>query len=342
MNEIKLLETYGPDGPALSDGARQVARSRLRTEMTTAMAPEGRRAVPVSRRVASGLLRLPPGMRMALGAAAAVAAVLGAVAVLPQAREESPFPPVTAGTDSPAARPVNLVAATTPEFPYDLPMLGTPIFTADPGGPIMAVYQSEDQESDVVLVAFAGGVEPEDFGHLGRRPVSVDGRPGRLVPIDGAHQLTWERRPGQWVTIVGNGRYDSEEAVLGLARQVVDQPQEVGIKVAIGLVPDGWDLGGFKENTTIVTYVDPQDPASALTVRWTPLPDWHPDSEVMDFEAGQDVTVNERHARLVRARDFWMLTTTLADGSGFTLMAPRSFSADQVIAVAGSVRLNQS
>ena len=36
MNEIKLLETYGPDGPSLSDEARQAARSRLLAEITAA------------------------------------------------------------------------------------------------------------------------------------------------------------------------------------------------------------------------------------------------------------------------------------------------------------------
>ena len=64
--------------------------------------------------------------------------------------------------------------------------------------------------------------------------------------------------------IVGNGRYASAEAVLQLARQVVDRPLY-------------------------------------LHVRWMPKLHTSPDSDVEGFQTTQTVTVNERPARLVRA-----------------------------------------
>ncbi|MGA3523487.1 hypothetical protein [Melissospora conviva] len=345
MNEIKILETYGPDGPSLSDEARQAARSRLLAEITAVTAYADRPALPVTRRVASGLLRLPPLVRMALAGAAVTAMAVLAVTVLPQPPEATQGPPVAGGEEPPpvlpSTGPVKLVAATTLEFPYALPLLGEPSFTADPGGPIMAIYASEDMNSDVVVVAHTSGAAPGDLQRLGQR-ITVDGRPGHILPLGDAHQLAWERRPGEWVTIVGHGRHGSEEAVLRLARQVVDQPQHVPFQIAVGLIPAGWELGGFKEGGSIVTYRDPARPNTSLSVQWKPAPEWHPDSDVEGFEAGQDVTVDGRHARLVQARERWMLTTTLPDESGFTLQAPRSFTPDQVIAVAESVRRGDS
>jgi len=345
MNEIKILETYGPDGPSLSDEARQAARSRLLAEITAVTAYADRPALPVTRRVASGLLRLPPLVRMALAGAAVTAMAVLAVTVLPQPPEATQGPPVAGGEEPPPVLPstgsIKLVAATALEFPYALPLLGEPSFTSGPAD-VIAVYKSADPVNDVLLWPEAN----PDESYFPTRDISVDGRPGHISfyhdDTSDMASLTWERRPGEWVTIVGNGRYGSEEAVLQLARQVVDQPQRVPFQIAIGLVPDGWELRGFKMDGAIVSYRDPAPPHLSLAVQWKPTPDWRPDSDVDGFEAGQDVTVDGRHARLVRTRETWMLTTTLPDGSGFTLQVPRSFTPDQVIAVAESVRRGDS
>lgn len=350
MNEIMLLETHGPDGPDLSDEARRAARTRLLAEISdasTAAPYSGWRSPLLTRLGAARFRRRPLLARLALAGVGLAAMAATAIAVMPEARQNTSRPPVTAdgstGTHSTSPDRIKLVAVTAPEFPYALPMLGKPSFTADPGGPIMAVYLVPDGSDVVLTIGTARGGQPI----RGQRDISVDGRPGRIVSVPegsgvASVQLTWERRPGKWVTIVGNGRHASAEAVLQLARQVVDQPQRVGFKVTVGLVPDGWKLGGFKDGGSIISYRDPAEPNLDLHVQWTPKPDTGRDSDVEGFEKANNVTVNQWPARLVQATHFWRLTATLADGSGFTLMAPRSFTIDQVIAVARSVQLSRS
>lgn len=177
----------------------------------------------------------------------------------------------------------------------------------------------------------------------------MDGRPCRIHAIMdesgavAAVELTWEREPGQWVTIIGHGRRANAEAVVQLARQVVQQPQRIGFKVTLGLVPDGWELSWFKDSVSIslISYRDPVKANLSLDVQWTPKPNRGRNADVEGFQTAHNVTVNKRPAQLVQAAQFWRLTATLPDGSGFLLKTPRSFSADQVIAVARSIRLNR-
>lgn len=351
MNEIKLLETHGPDGPDLSDQALGAARTRLLSEVSTASTARsyfGRPSALLTRFVVGRLRYGQLSARLAVTGLGLAAVAATAVAVIPHLSDNTTRPSATAdgptGTRSSSPSRIKLVAVTAPEFPYALPMLGKASFTADPGGPLIAIYPASDG-SDVVL---STATAPAGQQIRGEHDISVDGRPGRIVSIPDASgsvasvQLTWERRPGTWVTIVGNGRYASEEAVLQLAGQVVDQPQHIGFKVTVGLVPDGWELGGFKDDGSIISYRDPANPDLDLYVQWAPKPDTSKTSEIEGFQAAQIVTVNERQAQLVQATQFWRLTATLPDGSGFTLMTPRSFSTDQVIAVAGSVQLSGS
>lgn len=347
MNEIKLLETYGPDGPDLSDETLGAARTRLLAEISTASntTQSSRRLSELTWLVARRLRRGRLLARLAVSGVGLAAVVLTSVVVMTDAWDSTNRPSVTTdgatGSGSAPGR-IKLVAVTAPEFPYALPMLGRPSFTADPGGPIMAVYLSPDGD-DVVLTI--GKARP-DGQTLGERDIRVDGRPGRISSFPGPSvasvELTWERQPGTWVTIVGNGRRASEEAVLQLARQVVDQPQRVSFKVTVGLIPDGWELGGFKDGGSIISYRDPAKPNLALYVQWTPKPDTAKNSEIEGFQKAQTVTVNERSAQLIQATQVWRLTATLPDGSGFTLMTPPSFSTDQVISIARSVQLNRS
>lgn len=349
MNEVRLLEMHGPDAPDLSDEALHAARVRVLAEISAASTavPRATRSALLGRTRPAGPGRRWLLTRLALPGVGLVAAVATAAAVMPDAPQHTPRPPATAdrptGTRSAAPGRIKLVAATAPEFPYALPNLGKPSFTADPGGPVIAVYPAPDGSDVVLTIGTARGNQP--IG--GERDISVDGRPGRILSVPdgsgagGSVQLTWERRPGEWVTIVGNGRQASVAAVLRLARQVVDQPQRLAFKVTVGLVPDRWGLGGFKDGGSIISYRDPANPDLELHVRWTPEPDSSPDSDIEGFQTAQSVTVGKRPARLVQAEQFWRLSTTLADGSGFTVMAPRSFTRDQVIAVANSVRLNR-
>ncbi|MET7808840.1 hypothetical protein [Micromonospora chersina] len=351
MNEVTFLQAYGPDAPDLSDEALHAARVRVLAEISAASTavPHATRSALLSRLGAARPGRRQLLTRLALPAVGLVAVVAAALAIMPDAPQRTPRPPVTAdgptGSLSAAPGRIKLVAATAPEFPYALPNLGKPSFTADPGGPIVAVYPAPDASDVVLTIGTARGDQPI----RGERDISVEGRPGRILSMPGdglgsvgSVQLTWERRPGEWVTIVGNGRHASVESVLQLARQVADQPQRLAFKVTVGLVPDGWKLGGFKDGGSIISYRDPANSDLDLHVRWTPEPDTSPDSDIEGFQTAHAVTVNKRPARLVQAKQFWRLTATLADESGFTVMAPLSFTRDQVIAVANSVQLNRS
>lgn len=350
MNEIEMLRKYGPDAPELSEEAMTAARSRLLAEVSataTSRSRLGRRlrwffAAAGGGRASSGRRQIVTRLTVAVAGATALAAIT-VLSLVGTASSPPGRPPATATGAGPAAPgQIRLVAATALEFPYALPSLGTPTFTADPGGPIMAIYQDPDH-NDVVLTI---GSQRQSRRIRGERSITVDGRPGRLLTVEGRDdsngtvQLTWERQPGGWVTIVGNGRYASEAAVLRLAREVVDQPRPVTLKIKIGLVPAGWELGGFKSGGSIMTYRDPAAPDRTLSAQWTPGPPNSSDAEVEGFEGSEPVIVDGRGGHLVRAAEFWRLTTTLPDGSGLMMLAPRDFTTEQVIAIAGSVRVD--
>ncbi|NUR70946.1 MAG: hypothetical protein HOU81_09005 [Hamadaea sp.] len=328
MNEISLLDAFGPDATELPDHARLAARERLLAECRTPSA--GTRLRSAGGRRTRGFSR-----RWTLAGAGLVLAAGAAAVVLP--RLTRPTPDESAGS-------VELVAASTPEFPYTVPGLGKPTFTAEPNSPIMAVYAQPDG-SEVVLAPLAA---PPDEYVKGEREITVDGRPGRIVT--GKKEsgevmfvaLRWEHRPGVWLSLTKAGHNATEEFVLALAHAVVDQPQSVGFKLTIGLVPKGWRLGMFKDDGAILSYVDPKAPSRVLTANWTPQPDTSRDDQIEGFESVETVTVGGKRVKLVRAAEFWRLSAVLPDGSGFTLMASRSFRANQVVAVAGSVRLTKS
>ncbi|GIE81481.1 hypothetical protein Aph02nite_74310 [Actinoplanes philippinensis] len=344
MNDLELLDRHGPDAPPVSDVTLAAARARLLSGMdSTAPAPRSRPA----------LFRRGP-MLAGLGLAAAVA--VAAVAVprpdarpdgRPDARPDAAptaAPAITSSGPSSGAPPatsgIRLVAATAPGFPYTIPGLGDATFTADPGGPIIAVYLADDR-SDVYLStateAPGFGGEPVD--------VEIDGRPGRLLPFDGTSDdgrppltLVWEHRDGVWLSLTGHRRYGTPEALVKLAGKVQDKPQRLRFEVTVGLIPDGWELAAFKDES-ILMYRDPADPQTGFQVQWTPgsRPLFRA-AEVDGLEKASKVTVQGRPADLFRCRDFWMVQARLADRSIVRVMTPRTFTADQAVQLAESVR----
>jgi hypothetical protein len=302
VNDIELLDQYGPTAPELSEQARRSARTRLLAELDRK---------PTRRRTA---FRFRPALA-GLGLAAAL--VAGAVVVLPQVLDRTPASTSTAG-------PIRLVAATIPEFPWSLPGLGDAVFTANPGGPIIAVYLADDG-SDVYLRA-------AERPWLGRTVVDES---------DGVRERTWERAPGQWLKITGQGRFNDDAALAELAGRVIDQPQTLGFEVTAGLVPDGWELSGFKDES-ILTYADPDAPDAPgrqFSVQWTATPDRSPAAgRTEGFERAERVRVAGRDADLIQAREFWLVEAVLPDGSGFRLLTPRAFTRDQVLETAAAVR----
>ncbi|GAA4925201.1 hypothetical protein [Actinoplanes utahensis] len=333
MNDIDLLNEHGPDASPLSEEAWRSARTKLASEIS-----------PPARSRRWGLMP-----RIAVIGLAGVAAVAATVAVLPEKHPDRERPPtVTAQGTKGSPGPIRLVAATAPQYPFSLPGFDEVSYTADPGGPVMGIFGPSLGENGpnntVVLVPLP---EKPSGSSRGEREIDVDGRPGKIESFrDGqtgeiaAVQLNWERKPGQWVTIVGNGTRATEDEVLRLARSVVDEPRRLNFKVTLGLAPDGWVLGGFKGDDKAVSIISYQDPGTdrELHVVWYGTPP--EDAGWEGLEAESRVTVNKRPAKLIRTTQNWIVVGSLPDGASYQLMAPRDFTTKQVVDLAGSIRIH--
>ncbi|GGN37281.1 hypothetical protein FHR83_006435 [Actinoplanes campanulatus] len=322
MNDIELLDAYGPDAAPPSDAVLNAARARLLAENS----PQPRRFL--SRRVALAGL----GLAMAVAVAGVTLPRLG----------YPPDPAPTATTT--AAGPIRLVAARVPEFPYTLPGLGEASFTANPGDPVIAVYLADDG-SDVYLTGTEKDFDKRFLG-IGEHDVEVGDRPGRVIEptgssIDGnglPRVLVWEHRPGEWLRLTGQGRYGTDEALIELAQRVEDKPQRLRFEVTVGLIPDGWELAAFKDES-ILMYRDPARPEIDFHVQWTPASGLiFRDEEVQGLQNQTRVTVQGRPADLFQAEEFWMVQARLADRSIVRIQTPRSFTAKQALEIAESVR----
>ncbi|WP_229403131.1 hypothetical protein [Micromonospora okii] len=243
---------------------------------------------------------------------------------------------------------VQLVAFDAPVYPIGLQArpggLAAPTFSGgvarDEQGnerPVMtAVFLATDGVSDVYLAVGDRYVPPDAAERV--RPVSVKGdEPGFVVERQAQSGrsvvLSWERRPGQWVTLTGNGRFGSETAVRALASTVVDDSQPVPLQVR--LAPVGWQLAAFKDNKTVTL----RDPASGeeLSVNLVEAPAEDPMSLVSGAKRVGTVQVNGRDSDLVQTLDGWFLQVPLPDGTAFHLQAPALLTEEQVAAVAAQV-----
>lgn len=273
---------------------------------------------------------------LAVGVAAVLACAAMVTAVV--ARPGPPAAPRAART----AAAMRLVPAPAPIFRYALrpppPGARQPVFVAYPGGPVLAVYPSRDGADDLFLYRLAGTGQPPGEG----RPITLGGRSGRLTRLGSATrpvmQLTWERRDGEWIRLVANGRLATEAHLRTLAGSVVDAAQRITFRVEVGLVPYGWETGGFQSGGSTVTLRDPDHRTRQLIVQWLPEPDAGFGSRVPGVQQRSTVNVRGRPATLIRAAQNWTLQAGLPDGSAFRLRAPRTFTAGEVLTIAGSVR----
>ncbi|AXO33884.1 hypothetical protein [Micromonospora sp. B006] len=310
MNEINLLRTHGPDAPEASTETLRLARDRLAGEFAAASV---RRTVPPLRRRT---------LLVAAGAVAVAGAGVG-LAVRPLDR---------------SAEPLTLVAATIPEFPLTLrsrPVtLSPPRYSYAPGQ-FLAVYLSRGAADDVYL--FVWDSRPARIAKTSR-PVAVAGRPAEIYeePNPGGPRrldMSWERRPGQWVTLTGHGIFADDAALLRLAEHVVDEPQQVPLRVR--LAPRGWRVAMFKDDTILTLQGD--SPDETLTVQVVPCRDPDLLRNVMGAREERRVTVGGREARLIRAEDFWFLQAEVPGGAVVNLQAPLRLSVDQVVAIAEQI-----
>ena len=180
------------------------------------------------------------------------------------------------------------------------------------------------------------GAEPPVSGT--GQAVDVQVHAGELTRSDARSTLTWERRPGQWVTLKGSERYNTPAALLGLASTVADTPVELTTRVTVA--PEGWVATSCKEigsGGAALTVSDPSDAARALVVVLSPEPAGPVDvGRLEDPGAVSTVGVQGRSATLVQGARGWYLKASLA-GGWFVLMAPSDLTAEQVVQVADSV-----
>ncbi|SDO05098.1 hypothetical protein [Geodermatophilus sp. DSM 45219] len=338
MNEITLLRDAGPEGPELTTATRQAARAALLAGI------EGRPAVR-RRRVPSR--RLP----LRLGAAVVAVAAAWTAAVVVTGPGASP----TAG----APGGVTLVDFAMPAFPLSLPTapLGTdgPVFGGDGGGGTSMSYVGTEDPVHGVTVHV--GTEAPPLGSDGspgqvvQDAVTVDGRPGRLTVMNrGSAEaevayLDWERVPGQWVTVMGRGRFAERETVTALGEDLVDGPQTVPLQLR--LAPAGWRLDFFKENGRIVRLADDTDPEVGLTVHVPSSDEVVPVDQWPGMVEGVAAPVEElavlgQPAHVARTdhgggQEGWYLQARFPDGTGFVVQAPGDLTREQVVQIAEQV-----
>lgn len=328
MNDLELLHDHGPDAPPASSATLSRARQLLVAEMTPVRRRRDGRSAILERQW------IRPRIAAAV-AAVVVAASAGAYAML------SPH-----HTPADRSTGVRLVAYDAPAYPVGLRPrpsgLGAPAFSGGlvaegPGAdrPSMtAVFPATDGVSDVYLVVgdrYIPQGAPEVI-----RSVSVRGLPGFVVEHrepPASVVLSWQRKPGQWLTLTGHGRFGTEAAVQALAATVVDDVQPVPLQVR--LAPAGWQLAAYKDDR-IVTLRDPAS-GEELTVYLVRTNEENLMGAVRKMAGVSTVQVNGRDSDLAQNQGGWCLEAPLPDGSAFHLHAPASLTREQVVAVADQV-----
>jgi hypothetical protein len=255
-----------------------------------------------------------------------------------------------------APGPVELVGQQSQVFPlsFDAVPAGLtgPSLSLDPSfeevGPGRAHAgwsDPDDPDSGVGLQVDAAEPSADGDDEIGE--ARIDGADATVyrTPVTGADpylSVVWERADDQWVTVTGDGRFATEDAVVGLARQVVDRP--VAVPLQLSLAPRGWVLVAYKDDR-IVTLADPSgDPATDATARtlnaYLPQPPSDPADlprEVGATGGTVPVTVHAQPAYLLPTQDGWFLQAAMLDGTVFVVQAPADFTVDQVVEVAEGV-----
>ncbi len=235
----------------------------------------------------------------------------------------------------------------------------TPAFSGGPDGASSADYSSADGAERFTVGV--GEDEPDlalEHDHAytdvtGTEEVTVDGEDAVVTTgwrdvgcEDGLSvcgrvrfaDLAWERSDDRWVTLRGEGRYATADALLGVAASLVDRPQPATLQV--GLAPAGWSIEVFKDGRILVLAND-ADPETTLSVH-VPLPgDVVPADQLPAGLTGPvgrvvPVTVHGLPASLVRidagGRDTgWYLQAEFTDGTTFVVQAPDTFTDQQVV-----------
>lgn len=325
MNEFTMIREHGPAPTPLSDDVLAKARADLMTEIGTTTS----RPVRLRRR--------------AVMIAAAVAAAAITAGVIATGGTDTPAPPSAAGK-----APV-LVEFHMPTLPPELNPIPDgvtePGFTAEPGW-LAAVYSDADPRPGEEMSSIS--VKTYTNRPSGEENTTYAGKPAVLGKVDQEeptfHQvsLTWERSPGQWITLSGIGDFAEERVVRSLAGTLVDADERLSLDISVA--PAGWEMYAFKgadENGdgAVTSLRDPGNPNRTLHVSAMPglVPNYGQAVEGGPRDA-IPVSVNGRQGDLVLIPgDRWMLQAPLPDGRAFQLQVPADFTKQQVVELAEGV-----
>ena len=261
------------------------------------------------------------------------------------------------GTGPTTPSPIALVDHQSQAFPLSFDQVPSglegPHLSLDPSfrrvGPGAAhAGWSDPDDPDTSIGISVRDEEPENTGDdVGEVSVGGDDATVYRSAATGAgpqFSVVWERAEGQWVTVGGEGRFGSEQAVVRLARSVVDRPAAVPLQLT--LAPRGWVVVAYKEDR-VLTLADPAGPpatearARTLTVS-LPQPPTDPADLSREVTGGrvqpEPLTVHDRPGYLLPGADgTWFLQAQLTDGTVFVLQAPGDLTRQQVVEVAEGV-----
>lgn len=303
MNDLELIDRFGPAPTDVSDDALAAARARLDEAVR-----RGRSTAPRHRR---------------LVAITAVAATAAGVALAPSLLG-SKHALALAAVD-PLTFPV-----TAEWVPADL---GPAVFSRDSSHLQWARYGAPGPEN-ITLIATDTWDEWEDVDDIGT--VDVNGHDAHILRVDRGetHDLTvaWEDGT-EIVGVTGRGTYADLTTVERMADSVVEKPQPVDLFLTVA--PQGWPVMAYQSDHHI-SYGEHGELTVILTsTQAGDLDDWGDD--------WRDITVDGRpgHLGTQPADDggtTWSLVTTAPDGREFFLRAPSSLTEQQVIEIAAGVR----
>jgi hypothetical protein len=355
MNDLQLLRDAGPEAAPLSPAARSAARVALLAGIEGAgMRAAPRRGLRLGRTAA---------LRTGVAVATAAAAWAGAVAVTgPGAVDPAP--------DGPGG--MTLVAVDEITFPLSLdpaPAGMTPSFTGSAGNPeAVAGYTSADGTGFAIQLSPTEPLPGENPYTTDRGTVTVAGAPAsylagttpQLCTVANVcfedlpfAELIWERTPGQWIRLSGDGAHGEVAALVALGESLVDRPQPITLQV--GLAPAGWSVVDWHESSGAIGVASDEDPTRTLSVQC--MPEAPAGANRMDNGTVEErvasvtaldppvtTTVGGHPAQVVRAADymdadlrFWLVAWELPDGTLCSVQTPADFPRDDVLAIAEGV-----
>lgn len=306
MNDLDLIDRFGPDAENPSDATLAAARARLDAAMAApATAPAVRRT-----------RRLPLLVAASVVAAAAVGAAVA--------------PALLGSDDSIALAAVDPL--TFPVTPTWLPEgLGDPAFSKDSASLSFASYGTPRDGVNVVVSDTWDQWEDRDR----EREIDIAGRDGLVFERDpGDVVIVWEQPDGDLVGVSGRGTFADEAVIERIAESVTDRAQPVDLFLTVA--PEGWHVLAYQSDHH-VSYGERGELSVTLVEGQQGGPDY-------GATGVHDVTVNGRDGWIgsqvdeAGDRAGWILVTTAADGQAFSLQAPAALTEAQVIEIAAGVR----